>query len=836
MTRRYQIAIAGILVLCLLAAPAAFAKKTKVPDDLPDRYKVWLEEVRLLISKEERETFLAIEKDYQRDAFIERFWKIRDPYPSTGRNELKEKWDARLREIYANFGDLDDERSDVLLLNGLPSARILIQCASIWPSEVWYYQRAESVGQEIVMLFVQAGGLGRYRIWEPALGFRGLLRFSGEPINNIQELAATCRMDQGTALINALTFALRQGSAGYSMLIADARTAPQGPSGEWAQTFGAYSTEIPEGAATFTANIDFKYPGRHKARTVVQGVVSVPRENLQSATLGDHESFNLILVGEILRGERLFDSFRYSFNHPAQILPEESIPFVFERYLRPGTYKIVLRFEDSNAEKYFRVEAALEVPAVEGIYTAPPEDEESARILAEANAAIATGDTTLRIVPPSDGLQTGKLRVDTLAVGSDIAKVEFALDGKQILTKNRPPYAVELDMGNLPRMRTLVATAFDDQGKELSRDEVILNSGSHRFDVRLVEPRRGRSYTRSLRAEAEVMVPENRAVERVEFFLNEDLVATLYQPPFSHPIVLPEEGQVAYVRAVAYQPDGNSVEDLVFVNAPEYLEEVDVQFVELYVSVLDKQLRPVDSLSEKNFSIQEDGVPQKPLRFDRVTNLPIHAGILVDVSASMEENLEAAQLAALQFVQEAITKKDRATLITFNDHPNLVAKFTNDVDVLAGGLAGLRAERGTALYDSLIFALYYFNGIKGQRALIVLSDGKDEHSRFSYENTLEYARRAGVAIYGIGLNLTKKQGDAPKKLRRLVEETGGRIFLIDDPAQLEAAYRDIQRELRSRYYLAYQSSNTSNSDDFRSIEVELSESGLEAKTLRGYYP
>ena len=84
MTRLFMRTIAGLVVLCLLAAPVVLAKKTKVPDDLPERYKVWLDEVRLLITKEERETFLTIAKDYQRDAFIDRFWKIRDPYPGSG--------------------------------------------------------------------------------------------------------------------------------------------------------------------------------------------------------------------------------------------------------------------------------------------------------------------------------------------------------------------------------------------------------------------------------------------------------------------------------------------------------------------------------------------------------------------------------------------------------------------------------------------------------------------------------------------------------------------------------------------------------------------------------
>ena len=86
---------------------------------------------------EERATFLAIEKDYQRDAFIERFWKIRDPYPETGRNEFKDRWEARMVEVRSTFGDLADDRSTVLLLNGFPDAKVDIRCSGFYPAEVW---------------------------------------------------------------------------------------------------------------------------------------------------------------------------------------------------------------------------------------------------------------------------------------------------------------------------------------------------------------------------------------------------------------------------------------------------------------------------------------------------------------------------------------------------------------------------------------------------------------------------------------------------------------------------------------------------------------------------
>ncbi len=841
--RRYLTLTPLLVVLAALALGTAAdaSKKRKIEKQkiaaLPVEYQQWLQHVEPLITDEELATFLELVKDYQRDAFIERFWRTRDPYPDTARNEFKERWEARVAEALRVIGTLDEDRSRVLLANGLPDALLELRCSDLWPGQVWYYQKAESNGLEVIALFYQPGGIGAYRLWNPVEQFRVLYRF---PVNansgNVQELTESCVLQSREALTAVMRRFYAEGELGYLTLINGLQRMPDKVSGEWATTFNSYTTDVEPGAASFSAELSIDFPGRHKSRTVAQGVVTVEKSQLALSTLGEHTSYNLAMIGEVLRDDRLFDSFRYKFNLPSAQVETDEIPLLFERYLRPGDYKLILRVQDINANSFFRVERDLSVPRVETALNRAPRDPETARILAEANAAIASGDTTLKIVPPRGELHTGMMRIDTLSSGTDIDRVHFLLDGYEVLKKRSPPFSVELDLGRLPRMRTLGAVAYNRDGNEVARDELALNGGSHRFAVRLVEPRRDRTYTTSLRAEVDVEVPEGKALERVELYLNEDLMATLYQEPFSYPIVLADPGQVAYVRAVAYQPDGNSTEDLVFVNAPDYLEELDVQFVELYIAVLNRQKRPVDNLAQTEFEVFEDGVRQSSLRFEKVANLPIHAGILIDVSASMAENLEAAQTAALRFFEQAMEPRDRATLITFNDHPNLVAKFTNDLEELSTGLAGLTAERGTALYDSLIFSLYYFNGIKGQRTLIVLSDGRDEHSRFSFENTLEYARRAGVAIYAIGLDRGKKLGDARQKLTRLAAETGGRGFFIKDIAELGPIYEEIQRELRSRYYLAYQSSNTENTEDFRSIEVKLARSDLEAKTLRGYYP
>jgi VWFA-related protein len=291
---------------------------------------------------------------------------------------------------------------------------------------------------------------------------------------------------------------------------------------------------------------------------------------------------------------------------------------------------------------------------------------------------------------------------------------------------------------------------------------------------------------------------------------------------------------VTYVRAVAFLPDGSSAEDRGFVNAPDLFEEVDVQFVELYTTAVDERGRPVEGLAQGDFRVAEDGVAQSVTRFERVRDLPIHAGILLDNSGSMRGSLDAVRRAALSFLQQAITPRDRAAIITFNRFPNLAVKLTNNHQALGGGLAGLTAEGETALYDSLIFSLYYFAGIRGQRAILVLSDGQDEASRFTFEETLEYARRAGVTIYTIGLGIPS--GDARGKLARLADETGGRSFFLSDLAGLEGIYRSIQEELRSQYLIAYQSSNTSGEDGFRTVELAVGRPGVKVKTITGYYP
>src|SRR5262249_26883772 len=140
---------------------------------LPERYQHFLAEVALLMSKEELEAFLTIEQDYQRDAYIERFWRIRDTYQDTPVNEFKERWETLISTAMELFGSIEEDRSRMLLLNGPPDGRLEFRCTNVtYPLEVWFYDGSDRVGYEFYLIFYQKMGGKRFWLWRPRDGMQ----------------------------------------------------------------------------------------------------------------------------------------------------------------------------------------------------------------------------------------------------------------------------------------------------------------------------------------------------------------------------------------------------------------------------------------------------------------------------------------------------------------------------------------------------------------------------------------------------------------------------------------------------------------------------------------
>ncbi|HEV8631536.1 MAG TPA: GWxTD domain-containing protein, partial [Thermoanaerobaculia bacterium] len=544
--RRFAVLL--LLLPLALPAPPAHAASRKVRKEqeakialLAEKYRQFLDEVSVLISDEERGAFLALEEDYQRDAFIDRFWRSRDPYPETARNELKDKWQARLDEARSLFGSLEDERAHFLLLNGPPEGRVEVRCAGvIWPTEVWYYARDNRTHEELLVIFYQRFGAGAYRIWEPLEGLSSLVQDLGigtDPTRAdqqaFQRIREGCAGESVDALLGSVAKIYSLGKLAYPLQVMKAVAPLEHPSGEWLQTFSSYSTDLPAGAGTFPATVDFAFPGRRQSRTIVQGTVKVALADIGHADLGGARSYNLLITGEVLEKGGLFDRFRYKFDFPAVDVTGEYLPLVIQRPLRPGDYRVMLKVEDLDGHKFFRLDRMLAVPSVEGGEPPPPADPDTARLLSEANALLATGETTVKLLAPiGNEMLSGKVRFDALVTGDQVARITFALDKQPILTKQVPPWSVELDLGHLPRSQVLEAVAYDAAGRALTSDELVVNASAHRFAVTLAEPAPGQHFSSSVHLAAKVELPEGERLDRLEIYRDETLVATLYQPPY----------------------------------------------------------------------------------------------------------------------------------------------------------------------------------------------------------------------------------------------------------------------------------------------------------------
>ncbi|HEV8239532.1 MAG TPA: VWA domain-containing protein [Thermoanaerobaculia bacterium] len=835
-----------------------------LPANLPQRYADWLEEVAPLINDDERAAFLALQQDYQRQAFIRAFWEARDPYPETPGNELRDAWQARVEAAREKYGTLADDRSRLLLLNGPPDLVLTSRCGSLMrPIEVWRVDHSSLVKGSFVLVFVARGGSrqGRYELWHPSEGIASLLlAYGGNPDDEalLDKVRDDCM--QAEEMLSLL------GTAVDWQMLEERGARPHDPGSEWVKTFAAHSTTIPADAALLPATLDVEFPARHQSRTVVQGVVRVPAAAAVAAGEKEEKLYRFLVDGEVLRKDELFESFRYRFEVPANDAPSQ-IPLLLERYLRPGDYRLLLRVEDLNGGSFFRHEGELSVPIVAAApgtvlaqapgnagSTAADTTPATGATAGAAQATDATGttapvatapgttaaasladDVVVQLAPPPADLITGRLRVAADVRGAGVARVRFVLDGQGLLAKARPPYTVELDLGQEPRLHQLAAIAEAPDGHELARDEVAVNAGPHRFNVRLVEPKVGTAVPgQPVRAEAIVEVPGGERLDRLELFVDETHLATLYQPPFVQSLLPPSGRPVSYVRAVAHLQSGAVAEDIAFLNAPRERAAVDVDLVELYTTANDRRGKPVTDLKPADFKVREDGRPQELLRCDYVEDLPIHAAVLLDTSSSMAEEMDQAVGAASHFFEQLLTSRDRAAVMSFADKPQLRVPFTGDPAVLAGGLARLEADGETALYDSVVYALWYFSGVRGKRVLVLLSDGEDSKSRYSFDETLEFARRSGVAIYTIGLGLSSNAQVARMNLQRLATETGGTAFFVERAGGFDNVYRSIERELRSQYLLAYQSDGSGTG--YRKVEVDVKRPGVSVSTAKGYYP
>ena len=271
---------------------------------------------------------------------------------------------------------------------------------------------------------------------------------------------------------------------------------------------------------------------------------------------------------------------------------------------------------------------------------------------------------------------------------------------------------------------------------------------------------------------------------------------------------------------------------------------------------MDKHHRFVTDLDRDDFKIYENGVPQDIRFFGRETNLPLRIAVLLDTSNSIRLRMQFEKNAAEDFLQDVIRRgKDEAFLMTFDNEPEVIQDYTDQLYLLTAAIDAQRAGGGTALNDAIYMAAQKLEKaplMRGQtsdlrRVIVVISDGNDDLSDHAFSDAVEEAIRSEAVIYTVSSDadwLAIDDPDKPKKynmdpgdkvLRSLAEQTGGRAFFPYSVDDLAVSFENIGTELRSQYFIAYSPANPPTAGEYRQIEVRTDRKGLIVRTRRGYY-
>jgi len=289
--------------------------------------------------------------------------------------------------------------------------------------------------------------------------------------------------------------------------------------------------------------------------------------------------------------------------------------------------------------------------------------------------------------------------------------------------------------------------------------------------------------------------------------------------------------------------------------------KVDVDLVNVLCTVRGKNNALIGNLDKGDFHLFEDGKEQEIKYFTRETDLPLTIGLLVDVSGSQERLIDTEHRAASQFFRSVLRPKDLAFLISFGKDSELLQDSTNSAKLLEEGLKGLRLnapvgglhpgpvptqqnQAGTVLWDAVYLAANErLKGEVGRKVIVVITDGVDTGSRKTREQAIREAQLADTVVYSVyytdpgayGGGGFAFGGGGEGDLKKLSDETGGRVLKVDRKNTLDDLFKEIQDEMRSQYAIAYTPTNPKKDGTYRKLEFKMANKDQKVQARKGYY-
>ncbi len=536
----------------------------------------------------------------------------------------------------------------------------------------------------------------------------------------------------------------------------------------------------------------------------------------------------LFLQGSFIQNGLVLRNFRYQ-------VPEDQTTVTTIQTFAAGEaeveVRLVMPLEEGAPVLVAKTSEKFTLAPTGKLYVAT-EEEGAEAVLAEGVVPETVGAVKIRAPKRDVAVNLFIVNVDTLP---PVSRVEFWVEGKKVVARNKPPFSAELDLGKLPKRVEVRAVGYDARGRYVDADAFIVNERETPLELKITRtttPDGVSHFKLSLQN------PKGTAIKNVILYAGDKQLHEWTRPPYALSIPSARLAGVDFVRASAFDDTGYEASDLLFLTGDRYIEEIEVNVVELPVSVNTADGQPISDLQQNNFSILENGKAQKISSFNYAANLPISVGVLLDHSGSMEKRMEDAKSAAVDFFRSIIKTGDRAFIAAFASDPTKNAPFVSSVETLQAQVEAIpKASGGTSLYDAIVTGLYRFRNVQGRKALIVITDGEDTTSRLTYDDMLTYVRASRVPLYFIGIGFVGPAGfGGGGKMRALAAETGGVAYMIRNTSQLAETYKALEQDLRSQYLLSYHTESTKKDQSYRTIEVKVDRPDAKVRTIRGFIP
>jgi Ca-activated chloride channel family protein len=268
--------------------------------------------------------------------------------------------------------------------------------------------------------------------------------------------------------------------------------------------------------------------------------------------------------------------------------------------------------------------------------------------------------------------------------------------------------------------------------------------------------------------------------------------------------------------------------------------ELRADLVTVIATVVNPKGNLIADLTQADFEILEDGVPQKIVTFNSQAKLPLAMVMIFDVSLSVRHRLEFEKEAAARFFRAIIRPVDQVSILSVSTDVVVQEYFTADVNRLTSAVRRMQADGTTALYDAIVKGAELLNAVNGRRVLVIVSDGRDIISRATLLEALQRAQEADAVIYAI--NTSGRPASAndrdlagERALETLANRTGGEVFFPDQINELDPVFTRLAEQLRTQYVLGFYSSNEVRDGSYRHLSVRVKRESIYARARQGYY-